>query len=463
MTTPSATGDLKSEGPTAAPSGASVPEAPPAQSAPKPTATAPPGFKLVKVRKPDGTIVTVKRKLSPEEAAGTGNAVLAPATTTSNTSGEAFKIVTVRQPDGTLVKVKRPVKDQEDTPASAPRKESNEGAAEKTTAKPLTTESSPAEAKREAKEPVASGAKDAPAPADQKKDDASATRTVAIGSSAPVAAENTSAEADQAAIQEALDEQTNFFRQRKTHQFKARLLRGVAAIAGSAVPAIEIGDHFMDGDEIISDDDWSVDEDDDHDYEDDDDHDGHDDHDNTIEAAHDLHHGAQDGQSRSADDDDKTLGNNSSGMSCPSTASLHCPIEKADISAPDSGGHVTIDAGAAVQGAAMAAAAAGTQPVQRQPLSAAVAPAAAPAAAPAPGDKENAEREKVTYKITAKELNHMEDKTAEKVSRPLKKHWANMTFYIMASLSIVLPLLFIRELTYQPIPETDLPFANILP
>jgi len=59
-----------------------------------------------------------------------------------------------------------------------------------------------------------------------------------------------------------------------------------------------------------------------------------------------------------------------------------------------------------------------------------------------PGDKE---KEKVTYKITAKDLNQMEEQTAAKASRPLQKHWANMTFYVMASLSIILPLLFLRK------------------
>lgn len=81
--------------------------------------------------------------------------------------------------------------------------------------------------------------------------------------------------------------------------------------------------------------------------------------------------------------------------------------------------------------------AAGAQPPPRQPPP--------PAAATVTGDKASTEREKVTYKITAKELNQMEEKTAEKASRPLKKHWENITFYIMASLSIILPLLFLRE------------------
>jgi hypothetical protein len=105
------------------------------------------------------------------------------------------------------------------------------------------------------------------------------------------------------------------------------------------------------------------------------------------------------------------------------------------MSKQDSPSHISLDAGAAVQGAAMAMAAAGSQPPPRRPP---------PVAAAVTGDTTNSEKEKVTYKITAKDLNQMEEKTAEKASRPLKKHWANMTFYIMASLSIILPLLFLR-------------------
>ncbi|KAB5518905.1 hypothetical protein GE09DRAFT_506976 [Coniochaeta sp. 2T2.1] len=83
----------------------------------------------------------------------------------------------------------------------------------------------------------------------------------------------------------------------------------------------------------------------------------------------------------------------------------------------------------------MAMAAAGSQPPLRQPPPVATATTS--------GDKTTTEKEKVTYKITAKDLNELEDKTTEKATRPLKKHWANMTFYIMASLSIILPLLFL--------------------
>jgi hypothetical protein len=52
-----------------------------------------------------------------------------------------------------------------------------------------------------------------------------------------------------------------------------------------------------------------------------------------------------------------------------------------------------------------------------------------------------ADKRNVTYKLTTKELDEL-NKEAENL-RPLKKHWANITFYILASLSIVLPLLFL--------------------
>jgi len=89
---------------------------------------APPGYKLIRVRKADGSVVTVKKKLSPEELAAEketaapkprGVAKGANGTQTANggtadaTSAEskpaAYKVVVVRMPDGTLGKVKRPV------------------------------------------------------------------------------------------------------------------------------------------------------------------------------------------------------------------------------------------------------------------------------------------------------------------------------------------------------------------
>ncbi|OIW29791.1 hypothetical protein CONLIGDRAFT_345385 [Coniochaeta ligniaria NRRL 30616] len=106
-----------------------------------------------------------------------------------------------------------------------------------------------------------------------------------------------------------------------------------------------------------------------------------------------------------------------------------------------SGSHVTFDAGAALGGlAATAAANAAAQPPPPPPG----AQAAARAAQNADTAKSDPEKEKHTYKITAKELADIEQATSEKATeKKLNRHWANLTFYFMASLSIILPSLFI--------------------
>lgn len=60
---------------------------------PKDGPPAPAGYKLVKIKKPDGTIVTVKRPIE--------HGV--------NAVPEGFKLVKVKKPDGTIVTVKRPI------------------------------------------------------------------------------------------------------------------------------------------------------------------------------------------------------------------------------------------------------------------------------------------------------------------------------------------------------------------
>lgn len=77
------------------------------------------------------------------------------------------------------------------------------------------------------------------------------------------------------------------------------------------------------------------------------------------------------------------------------------------------------------------------QPVPVPPISAAPISAA---------EKDAAEKNKITYKVTAKELEDMDKKAADKnLERPLKHHWSNFTFYLMASLSIILPLFFLSK------------------
>jgi hypothetical protein len=52
---------------------------------------------------------------------------------------------------------------------------------------------------------------------------------------------------------------------------------------------------------------------------------------------------------------------------------------------------------------------------------------------------------KESYRLTVKELDKIEAGAAER-ERPLKRHWANVSFYLMGSLSIVLPLIFLGKL-----------------
>lgn len=62
-------------------------------------------------------------------------------------------------------------------------------------------------------------------------------------------------------------------------------------------------------------------------------------------------------------------------------------------------------------------------------------------------EKQEADKNKITYKVTAKDLTDIEKKAADKdLERPLRRHWANFAFYFMGSLSIILPLLFVGML-----------------
>jgi hypothetical protein len=57
---------------------------------------------------------------------------------------------------------------------------------------------------------------------------------------------------------------------------------------------------------------------------------------------------------------------------------------------------------------------------------------------PGKGDK------KETY-MSVKEIDNLESGGALERERPLKHHWANASFYIMGSLSIILPLVFLGK------------------
>lgn len=230
----------------------------------------PPGYKLVKVRRPDGTTATVKRKLSPEETVAAPNAQ-PPATEaaikkdTTPAVGEApkFKIVSVRKPDGSLVKVRRQLQPGEEappSPAAEVKKSISAVSSEKQSPEPK--DAAPATTKSSTGMVVSSTEKSANGMED-------------------AAVKEPSLE-EQGAMQDALRQQEEYNRDVRSHRFKSNLLRGFGVILGSTIPALEVGD-FMDGDEILSDDEFSEDDDDfynDH-------HDGHEDDDDdekTIEA-----------------------------------------------------------------------------------------------------------------------------------------------------------------------------------
>ncbi|KAK0743996.1 hypothetical protein B0T18DRAFT_448539 [Schizothecium vesticola] len=322
--------------------------------------TAPPGYKLIKVRKPDGTIVTVKKKLSPEELEKQQQSAqpeaLAPAPKTDATSPSVnakkdavqYKIITVRMPDGTLAKVKRPI---DKTSANNPTEKPAGNAAATTTADK-------------------SDASDASKNKDSKPAEAPAPEQ-------PLAAVE----------KEALREQAHQNKQQRRSRFKHALLFGLVGASGIVLPDL------LDGDEIVSDTDISDDED----YDDkhlDDDHDGPDD----------VH-------------DEKNTG-------------------------ADSRVDPAIVTGAATVAAGVAAAAITTAPPQQPP----------PAARRLPGNqpdgddaKDRAANGKSAYKVTVKDLKDLDEgaEKKEESQRGLERRWAAFSFYFMASLSIILPALFL--------------------
>jgi hypothetical protein len=111
-----------------------------------------------------------------------------------------------------------------------------------------------------------------------------------------------------------------------------------------------------------------------------------------------------------------------------------------------SGTHVTFDASGALGKVAAGAAANAAAKPQPPPPPPPGAQAAARAAQNGGSTNSDSEKEKHTYKITAKELADIEQAAAENVTeKKLNRHWANLTFYFMASLSIILPSLFLRK------------------
>ncbi len=77
-------------------------------------------------------------------------------------------------------------------------------------------------------------------------------------------------------------------------------------------------------------------------------------------------------------------------------------------------------------------------------------PTPAPAAAPAvdgiatakPANGANGANEKITFNVTNNDFEKLDE---EAQFSQLQRHWESFSFYFMASLAVVLPLLFVRE------------------
>lgn len=227
----------------------------------------PPGYKLVRRRKEDGTMITVLRKMTPEELEAAGQKEPA----TAPNEGVQYKIVTVRNTDGSYIRVKRPVRSVEIASSTA---------ATTCPARP-TQVSTPMEK---------SATNSIPPNVDSKDQRISGVKTSPVtgiiaeepidSETAPVA----QAQGNNVDMEAALAEQKAYFRKQRTHKYKQSLIRGLGTIAGSAVGHTDFhdsndshGDHssshdIQDGDIIDSDDDWSDDDMDNDHHDHDDDH-----------------------------------------------------------------------------------------------------------------------------------------------------------------------------------------------
>jgi hypothetical protein len=94
------------------------------------------------------------------------------------------------------------------------------------------------------------------------------------------------------------------------------------------------------------------------------------------------------------------------------------------------GQHVTFNPGAAAGGMAQAAAGQAPRP---------------PPLAHGAGPDAKGQGGKGGYRITNNDLDKLDNKLKQETETPLRRHWENFTFYLMASLSFILPTLFLSK------------------
>ncbi|CAK7234221.1 hypothetical protein SEUCBS140593_008868 [Sporothrix eucalyptigena] len=342
----------------------------PAAKAPV-TKTAPPGYKLIKVKNADGKIIIVKKKLTEDEIAAAekkGEEVKPDNTASEQTKSVEYKIVSIPQSDGTLVKVRRAV-----------HPEDVAGKKKSTTSNTATNKDGKAVAVTEKED---NGVDDDDEPMDE------ATRN------------------------DMIRKQKHKFRMGRSRKYRRKLIRGFAMQLIGELPDIEIDSHgFQDGDQVISDDDSDLDFDSDNDMTGD--HHDHDhDHDDNDHDGSDHDHNDHDGKDHDGDKGGFDIKTKKIASEAYDTVATQTQKKK-----PATTATVTAVPNKSKDGAEDAA----------------------PGVKKAPAVKIKA-TEKDTYKMTDKDLEKLDEH--KPVSR-LAHSWENFSFYAMASLSVILPMLFV--------------------
>jgi hypothetical protein len=336
-----------------------------------------------------------------------------------------YEVVTVQLPDGTLKKFKRPAKPKaaegDAAAASAPRAATAPKASVATTgttdAKPsasaTTTKAETPSDEQDKTKAVSSIASDAKAAAGNGPPKSGSTKDNA-GKAGPAAATAPSTTADTATPASpssttadkaaALAEQDLYFKQRRRQAFKRALLGGAARVL--ATDLVDAADIVIE-DDLMSDFDSDVD---DSDLDADGGNNPHDPEDNDHDQQEHDGDGAPHPLQESEIQQHSDLGSSHHGNE------------------PDSLGSGR--AGAVVGDAAAAA-------------------VSAPPKQPTVTIDEKKIDGKETYKFTQKDLNALDAAAAAKAKEaPLKHRWSAIGFYFMASLSVILPLLFVLLCTF---------------
>ncbi|KAH8660203.1 hypothetical protein BX600DRAFT_438418 [Xylariales sp. PMI_506] len=348
----------------------------PKPTAPKPQSKQPPpGYKVLRVRDKDGKIITVLRKLTPEELTAQSSAkqgIDASNGTASTTKAEypaAVQACTKEKADA----------------SNSGQPSDNSTVSEKP--QPPSKLLNAAEGSTNSKSRIAAQ-ESAPERVTNSLDPTKTPKDVAkCVPGSPHETPEALAESthDENALQAALEQQHKNRKNRAMGRFKTSIWQGFVRVTGSAIPTIDIGD-IHHGDQVISDYDSDISED-----HDDDDNDAHD-HSESLDGSHHRH---------STDSNERG--------------------EHHDVT--------TIQTTAALQ-AVGATATAFSNPKTPTPATANV--------------KEVLDKKKVTYKVTEKDAQEVDEKaTAALQDKPLTRHWTGLSYYLMASLSIILPSLFL--------------------